>query len=137
MLSRDQEEIWQAIHDVNAAWTSGHPERVGALFHDDVVMVGPGLSGRVEGREAMIQTFVDYCHQVKTHTFEELDRVVDVFGNSAVATYRFFVRYEIEGAVHEEFGQEIVVFARREGRWGAVWRTQIPAIRADGASPAA
>lgn len=37
----------------------------------------------------MVPSYVDYCAQVKTHDFTELDHLVDIFGDTAVATLRF------------------------------------------------
>jgi hypothetical protein len=46
-------------------------------------------------------------------------------GETAVATYRFAVRYRLRGEVREETGRELLVFRRTDRRWEAVWRTQL------------
>ncbi len=119
------EEIWVAIQESNRAWVGGNPKGVEALYADDVVFVAPKLAARVAGRDALVQSYVDYVNTAKTKKFDERDHVVDVSGDTAVATYIFAVRYEIEGRTFDDTGQEILVFARRSGRWRAIWRTQI------------
>jgi uncharacterized protein (TIGR02246 family) len=121
-----EQEIWQAIVRANEAWRSGNPAGVGELFHEDVVLAVPGSAERRHGRAAMVRTFDDYVRQVDTLAFEVLDHQVDVMGDAAVATYRFAVRYELNGQVHEEVGRETLTFVRRDGKWGAIWRMQTP-----------
>jgi ketosteroid isomerase-like protein len=125
MRSASEDEIWRAIAEANRAWLGGHPENVGPLFHERAVMFGPAFATRIEGRTAITQGFVDYTRYAKTHLFEERDRAVDIFGDTAVVTYAFFVRYEAEGQVHDETGREILTLMREDGRWQVVWRTQL------------
>ncbi len=73
----------------------------------------------------MVQSYVDYVAAVKTHAFDVVARSVEVSGDTAVASYRFTVRYEVEGKVQEELGQEVLAFAKRAEGWRAVWRTQL------------
>ncbi|MHC4816820.1 MAG: nuclear transport factor 2 family protein, partial [Planctomycetota bacterium] len=64
---------------------------------------------------------------VSTDAFEVQDHAVRVFGDTAVASYRFGVQYEHAGRQHDETGGELMVFARQEGGWRAVWRMRLPA----------
>jgi uncharacterized protein (TIGR02246 family) len=124
-MTAEAQDIWQAIVASNAAWTSGNPRGVAPLYAEDVVMVTPGISGRVVGRDAMVDGYVEYCNQARTHSFKELEHDVDVRGDVAVATYRFAVRYEIGGHVFDDIGQEILVLSRTKDRWLVIWRTQM------------
>jgi ketosteroid isomerase-like protein len=119
------EEIWKAVVESNRAWLEGRPADLRAFFHEDAVAVFPAAGRRVEGRDAIVESYVEYCEHVKTHAFEELQHSVDVFGDTAIVQYRFSVRYEHQGEIHEEQGQEMLVFVRRE-RWCVIWRTQVP-----------
>ena len=123
------DEIWRAVEASNRAWLDGRARDVAALFADDVVFVAPDQTVALRGRDAMVQSYVDYVAAVTTHAFTVDARAVEVAGDTAVASYRFTVRYEVEGKVEDERGQEILVFARRpdtkDGAWKCVWRTQI------------
>jgi uncharacterized protein (TIGR02246 family) len=123
----DAEQIWRKIHDANAAWLGGEPEKVAPLFHEDVIMTAPDGRVFLHGKDAMVRSFVSYCEHVKTHEFEVLDHAVRVFGNTAVAIYHLRVRYEHDGQEHDEKGAELLVFGRQDEDWQAVWRMQLPA----------
>lgn len=117
-------EIWQKVQASNRAWREGRPEDVAALFDESAVVVVQG-EVKARGRAAIVQSYVDYCQHVVTHAFEELEHSVEVFGETAAASYLFAVRYEMGGVVHSERGQEILLFQRRDGNWRVFWRTQI------------
>lgn len=119
-------ELWSRVRDANRAWTGDRPEDVSDLFHPDAVVVSRDGRVVVRGRDAIVASFVEYCEQARTHSFEELDHDVRIFGDTAVLTYGFAVSYEIEGARYDERGREILVFAREGGRWAVVWRMQVP-----------
>ena len=125
-MGETEELIWQLVREANSAWSGGRPLDVARLFHTDVVMASPKGEILVEGRDAMVQSFVDYCEQVTTHSFEELEHEVRVFGDTAVVSFAFAVDYEFEGKRHSERGRELLVFTREGARWAAVWRTQLP-----------
>lgn len=122
-------ELWDLVVAANRAWSGGRPEDVALLFHADAVMVVPD-GPRLAGRDAIVASVTEYTRAARTLSFVEEAPVVELFGDSAVVTYAFRVKYELGGKVAEERGQEVLVFARREGRWGAVWRTQFPLPRA-------
>jgi len=124
-MNTEEQAIWQAVHNANRAWMSGNPLGVEQLFHQNVICVAPGFARRSEGRQAMVESFVDYCAHVKTHFFEEKNPAIDLFGDTAVVNYRFSVRFEADGTVTDEDGQEILVFVRENGSWKVIWRTQV------------
>jgi ketosteroid isomerase-like protein len=126
-----QAELWNLVRESNRAWTSGSTHELSDLFDEHAVVIAPALQGRVEGREAIVASYVSYNMHAKTHSFEEMEHQVDLFGDTAVITYRFQVRYEViaDGAQHDETAQEILVL-RRTDRWRVLWRTQTEAEEA-------
>src|SRR5437868_11119135 len=125
-MTDEQREIWELIRASNRAWTSGAPLDVARMFDEAAVMIAPQLASRIEGRDAIVQTYVDYSQHSRTDLFEEAEHSIDVFGDTAVATYRFRVRYRLHGddSDRDEDGQEILVFRKSAEGWRAVWRTQ-------------
>jgi hypothetical protein len=121
--------IWEAVLAGNRAWREGRPEDVASLFHRDAVMEAPDGRTLCRGREAMVQSFVEYTRAVDTLHFRETDHVVHVAGATAVVSYGFDVIYEVEGKRHDEVGRERLVFALDDGLWTAVWRMQTSAPR--------
>lgn len=125
-MSEEQREIWELIRRSNRAWVSGAAHEVSSLFDDEAVVVAPRLQGRVQGRDAIVRSYEEYVHHARTHAFEELEHQVDLFGDTAVAAYRFSVRYTLNGedAEREETGEEVLVLRREAGGWKVIWRTQ-------------
>ena len=125
-MTDEQREIWELIRKSNRAWTAGVVHEVAQLFDDRAVLVGPGMQSRIEGRDAIVKSYEDYVHHARTHAFEELEHSIDVFGDIAVASYRFEVRYTLNGEEQEreESGQEVLVLRRAPEGWKALWRTQ-------------
>jgi len=57
--------------------------------------------------------------------------VIDVVGQTAVASYVFDIRYELEGVAYQESGRDLFVFSREQTTWRAVWRTMLPLLTPD------
>src|SRR6267378_375272 len=114
-MTDEQREIWELVRRSNRAWVSGAAHEVAALFDEAAVVIAPGLQGRVEGRDAIVRSYEDEEHSI------------DVFGDLAVVTYRFAIRYTLnnEDGEHEETGQEVLVLRRGPSGWKAIWRTQV------------
>jgi uncharacterized protein (TIGR02246 family) len=131
MEQPDRQRIEQLVRDLNATWLAGRVDELVRFFHESVVMVPPRGGPRTVGREAMLESFRRYLAAARTHAFDELGLEVDVVGDTAVATLRFAVTYEVQGEVHSEQGIDLLVLALAgdpaERRWRIVWRTQLPA----------
>jgi uncharacterized protein (TIGR02246 family) len=130
-MNDQQAEVWDLVRESNRAWMSGSTHELMDLFEQDAVIVAPALQGRVEGRDAIVASFASYHLHAKTHSFEEMEHEVDVFGETAVVTYRFQVRYELvaDGVQHDETAQEVLVL-RKTDRWRVLFRTQTEAEEA-------
>ena len=48
---------------------------------------------------------------------------MDVFGDTAVATLRWEMAWEMGGQRSEEAGHDVYVLARVDNRWLVAWRT--------------
>ena len=125
----DKDDIRALIRASNRAWTSGAPQDTAPFFHEKAVLVAPKMAARIEGRDAIVDSYVQYCDHARTLSFDELEASVDVFGDTAIAMYRFAVRFEPlpVGDIRDETAQEILVLRRGKKGWQIVWRTQTPA----------
>lgn len=125
----DAATIWDLIDRANTAWLSGRPRDTAELFDPAVRLVAPGLTAVVDGRDAVVQTYVDAAAAMTTDRFEVTDRSLHVDDDVAVATYVFDITYRVDGQEHHERGQEVLVLRGDDGgrdRWRVVWRTQVP-----------
>lgn len=114
------------IRLLNQAWRTGEVDAIDDLFHPDAVIVHPGWEGRTEGREACVQSYLDFAMQATVHRLEEFDTEVDVVNDTAVVSYGFELDYEMNGAPLSDSGTDLFVLTRgRGGHWQVMWRTLI------------
>ena len=121
----DTDTIREMIRQLNDAWVKGHPSQLADFFDPNIVMVNPDFSHRTEGRDACIASYADFCAQADVQDFTLGERSVDVFGDTAIATYSYGIAYEMGGERFHDTGRDIFVFNRTNGKWLAVWRTMV------------
>lgn len=120
---------------MNDAWLSGPAEeiaaRLEACFHDDVVIRGADLTIAARGKEACIQSYVDFVEQaaIRECTLEEPE--IDLAGDTAAAVYSWEMTYELEGESYSEAGADLLMLARFDGRWLITWRAMLPSVGQD------
>lgn len=102
---------------MNRAWVTGSPERVAGFLHDRVTIPGPGLALMAEGKTACTRSYEDFVSRATIHHFSEHSPIVRVSFPTAVAGYRYDIRYTMEGVLHEEKGQDLLVCLHEGGRW--------------------
>lgn len=124
-------EVWSLVDRVNTAWVESNPDDIQPFLHPDVVTVLPGFSGVVEGREAAMQAYRDFCERAEVHGFGTSDSHVQVVEDTAVATYAFRIDYEMAGERLEEHGHEVQVLVRTDEGWKVAWR-MLASREADG-----
>lgn len=111
------------MRKINQAWRKGGYEELEQYFHKDIVIVPPGFEQRVMGRDVCIRSYRDFGTSAIIREYAESEPTVDVWGDTAVATYSFEIAYEVGGKNSRERGNDVFVFSRQNGKWLAVWRT--------------
>ncbi len=127
---RDALEVHDAIRQINALWLGGRVARLNEYLLTDVVMIAPGFQARLEGVRAVVDSFQTFIRNARVHAFRESEMHIDVWEESAMATFRFDMTYEYDGTTYDEAGREIWLFTRVDRRWRLAWRHQIPLSRA-------
>ncbi len=125
-IERDREEIAQILKDINRAWTGGKADELRRYFHEDMIIAQPGFGIRGEGRNACIDSYREFAGMASILDLKESQQVVLVWGDTAVASYKFEIEYELDGQAHQDAGYDLFVFTRLDGSWLAVWRTILP-----------
>lgn len=120
-----ESEIQRLIGQINRAWVENRVDELVQYFHEGMVIVAPQFGGRLEGREACIESYREFTGRATVEEVQEKDLSIDVRGCTAVATYRYAVSYTLNGARHRDSGWDVFVFTREGERWLAVWRTMI------------
>ncbi len=122
-LESDKKAIQDVLKKINESWLQKNYDMLGSFLADDVVMVPPGSSDRIRGREAYVQSYRDYDAVAQTTEFLSGEPQIDLFGDIAVVLLPFFVAYDLQGAVYNEHGKEALVLSRSSGNWQILWRT--------------
>lgn len=120
-----QESAAAAVHRITQAWLDGRVEDLAPMMHPEVVMARPGFVGTVQGHEAVLASFRDFCQNARVHELSEHGHHVDVVGEVAVATFRYDMIYERAGRKSRASGRDLWVLWRQAGRWTAAWRTML------------
>src|SRR5207247_4786448 len=93
-MKDEREDVASAIHGINEAWLAGRIQDLAEMVHDDIVMVFPGFAGRIQGRDAFIAGFRDFCENATIHHFNEGEHQIDVAGETAVVNFGYEMLYE-------------------------------------------
>ena len=120
------EEIRQLLRSISDAWSKGHPEELEEYFHENMLIVQPGSQGGGRGKRECVDSYKDFVSHATIREFKESDQTIDVWGDTAVASYKFEMAYEMRGEVHKDSGYDLFVFSREKGKWLVVWRTILP-----------
>jgi hypothetical protein len=121
----DRESAAAAMERINRAWLDRRPADLHALFHPDVTIALPGFVGRVEGRQALVAGFEDFCSHATVEDYRGSNHQVDVVGDTAVVSFEYQIVYELSGMRNRATGRDLWVFARQGSGWLAVWRTML------------
>ena len=124
--SAPQQAVWRVIRKINAAWVGGQPEAIAAYFHENIIIVAPNGKDRVHGRQACVQTYIDFCAQAQILDFAESDESIDIIGSTAMVMYAFDIAYEMNGQRLHEKGQDLFILQHNGTNWQAIWRYLLP-----------
>jgi len=119
-------EIQIALETINGAWLSRNVNAIrlalSACFHREMVIKDAKLKTVARGREACVQSYLDFVEQARVSAFQQTEPDIYVFGDAAIASYNWEIAYSIGGENHRQGGGDVFVFLRAEERWLAVWR---------------
>lgn len=125
-----KDKIRQIIQAINRACKEGKDfEKLNPYFHDDVVMVSPGMATHAQGRVTCLKSYEDACSQMTFHKLDASNEHIDVYGDTAVAYYKYECIWEFQDKKFDDTGHEILVFVRNDKDWQMAWRTLIPGSR--------
>ena len=126
----EQIAVRDVVSRINQAWSSLRGKAMaGALnecFAEEIVVRGPGFAFLGKGRELAVKSYQDFMNQAEVKSLSLGEPAIDVAGDTAIAQYTWTMTYALSGQEYTEHGQEVFVFARRSGKWLAVWRALLP-----------
>lgn len=129
-ITKEQAEIRDALSRINGAWSKLRGEAMTAALNDcfaeEIVLRGPGFVFLGKGRDVAVKSYHDFVNQADIKSFQLDEPQVDVAGETATAQYKWTMTYVLNGQQYSERGHDVFVFARRDGKWLAVWRALLP-----------
>ncbi len=121
--SEKEREAWNVVKAINDAWVSDQAEKIGVHLHPDCVMAAPDFDQYLRGKEAVLNSYIEYTKMAKTKVFGITNASVDVFGAMAVVNATFVVTYELNDKSFQGAGREIWVLTFTNDRWYGIWRS--------------
>jgi len=115
-----KQEIWATVRAMNDAWTKGNPDDLAKFFHRDMVAITATDRNRLDGGAACIAGWKGFATAARIHRWEEVDPVINVYGNSAVVAYYFDMSFDMGGQTINMGGRDMFFFVKENGRWWAV-----------------
>lgn len=135
MADVDEQQIRELIDRMNRAWMEGPiedvPGALGACFHPEMVIRGGDLEPHGKGRDACVQSYIDFLNSAIIHQVQLEEPSIDLAGDTAVAVYGWEMTYELEGRQYQEAGSDILMLARGDSGWLVTWRALLPAAYAE------
>ncbi len=117
----------ELVEAINEAWTEGRAaEALPGMFTEEAVIVGPDLSRLAEGRDACVESYVQFAAGIALIEFAEFDHRVDSFGAAAMVDYAYRAVYEREGEELTDYGRDVIMAVDTGSGWQAAWRMARP-----------
>jgi hypothetical protein len=120
-------EVSIALRRLSESWRNRRYDELRDCFHDSAVMVPPGLSGRVVGGDAVVESYREFMDRSTLDSYSESAATIEVIENTAIAHYRWEMVWTSGGKQDRASGNDLFIFSRqpRSDRWKAVWRTML------------
>lgn len=122
----DRGVIASAVAKLSESWLGRQYRALAECFDENVVMMMPGGTGQVQGRAAIVDSYRDFMESATLTEYHEDPALIDVWGDTAVASYRWAMSWVSNGKPESGAGCDVLVFRRAEGDdWRVVWRTMV------------
>ena len=115
--------------ELNDCWQRGDVEALPAYYHPDVVLLPPDLGVPIQGREAVVASYLEFLQAASLEQFEVLNLDVFPFSSNngaqmAAAHLTFAVTYLLDGERYVEQGLEAYTLADDGDGLQILWRHQ-------------
>jgi hypothetical protein len=117
-------ELRATLRKLSSAWQNRRYDELASLLDENIIMVLPAFSGRLEGREAVVNSYREFMETATVSDYQEDLPTIDVWGDTAIASYYWEMTWLGAGKIEQAAGYDAFVFSRNgDGLWHAVWRT--------------
>ena len=110
---------------MDCCWIEGRFDDLSAFLADDVVLVAPGGTVRLEGAGPAIESYREFMGRTRLVSYRSGDHQVTRRRGAAVIEYAWSMAWESDGERTDAKGREVLVLSADHG-WRVIWRTQLP-----------
>jgi hypothetical protein len=119
-------DVRRVLAAISAAWQERRYSALPAFFAADMVFALPGSGVRLDGAGAVVDSYREFMDRVSLTHYHEDPPSVDVWAETAVASFSWEMKWLAGDVPNHERGHDIFVFRRTAGApWQAVWRTMV------------
>ena len=68
----EYEAVEATMRRINRFWLDGDVEALVPIVHPEIVMLFPGFTGRIQGREEFLAGFPDFCQTLRSISFKTM-----------------------------------------------------------------
>jgi hypothetical protein len=119
-MEKIKAEIWNTIQTMNRLWTvDNKPEELVHFFHKNMVAITPTDKFRIEGQEACVKGWTNFCKMAVIHHWKEIDQKIDIYGDNqfAIVTYNFDMKFEMNKQTIEMQGRDMFALVKENNKW--------------------
>jgi uncharacterized protein (TIGR02246 family) len=126
MATSDVDDVRAVLDRISEAWQTRRYEDLSRLLAQDMVFALPGLTARLEGRDAIVASYREFMDRITLTSYREDEHSINVWGGMAVASFRWDMAWLAGGVPNHEIGRDIFAFRHAgDAGWIAVWRTML------------
>jgi hypothetical protein len=120
-----EEGVAAAIARITAAWMEQRWDDLGEQLHARMVVTR--AEGRLEGRAAAVRARRELMERASVEDYRETGSEIDVFGATAVATIRWWMRTAGPAGPERHSGRDhyVLEYDPERGDWVALWQSTI------------
>jgi len=122
MSDADRNAVATLATEVNRAWRAHDFDSLARLFHDDMVIAGPGGVAYAQGATACVDSYRAFMSQAQIVDYDEAPPAIHVVHDTGVAAYAWRMTYRRDGSLSTESGSDQLVCTRIDGRWQVLYR---------------
>ena len=126
-MSETTNELIEFLRKLNRAWINNRAEELKSMLHEDMVIVAPDFQVPASGREACAKSYADFTARAEVKELRESGFWTRSWGDAAMVSYRFDLKYTMDGKDHADAGRDLFLLVRVGDGWQAAWRTLLPA----------
>jgi len=115
---------WNTVKTINRYWAITEDiDSLSMYLHKDMVIYFPGGKERMEGKEAILESYREYMQSAETLSLEENEPLVQVYNNDKTAVVTYFSVLQIktkEGEIQTFRSKDMYTLIFENNRWYAV-----------------